>query len=177
MSDFADLADGGAQLAPLLVSELAGVPDPLLLAVVPNGVPVVLGIIDGWPAEVRALLAERSDDGVVVRPDAGLAGRHVVVVDDGVETGTVARAAAAALRTSGVASLTLAVPVCPRDAQSDLDQRYDRVVAAVRPFARRDLAWHYDDFDVIDEDAALRLLGGRAGSPPLPDDGPREALA
>lgn len=161
MSDFANLRDAGAQLAPLLTDALADLPDPVLLPVLPNGVPVVLGVLDAWPAEVRALPATRGDDGVTVSPDADLAGRHVVVLDDGVETGTVARAAARALRDVGVASATLAVPVCPREALADLALRYDRVVAVARPLVRRDLAWHYDAFDTVDEQTALRLLAAR----------------
>ena len=141
MSDFANLRDAGAQLAPLLTDGLADLPDPVLLPVLPNGVPVVLGVLDAWPAEVRALPATRGDDGV--------------------ETGTVARSAARALRDVGVASATLAVPVCPREALADLALRYDRVVAVARPLVRRDLAWHYDAFDTVDEQTALRLLAAR----------------
>ena len=158
MSDFANLSDAGVQLAPLLRGALVDLPDPVLLPVLPNGVPVVLGVLEVWPVEVRALAATRGDDGVTVHPDADLAVRHVVVLDDGVETGTVARAAARALRDVGVASATLAVPVCPREAQADLGLRYDRVVAVKRPLVRRDLAWHYDDFDTVDEETALRRL-------------------
>lgn len=161
-SDFENLADGGARLAPLLAAAFASGSAPVLLAVLPNGVPVALGVRAAWAVEVRALAASRSDDGVVVHADPSLAGRDVVVIDDGVETGTVARAAAMALRAVDVASLTLAVPVCPREAQADLDQRYDRVVAVVRPLARRDLAWHYDDFDTVDDATALRMLAGQS---------------
>jgi predicted phosphoribosyltransferase len=158
VSDFANLADGGTRLAPLLREALAEVPEPLLLPVLPNGVPVAVGVASTWPVEVRALAVTRGDDGVVVHPEADVAGRHVVVVDDGVETGTVARAAVAPLRAAGVASLTLAVPVCPREALADLALRYDRIIAAVRPLVRRDLAWHYADFDTIDEATALQRL-------------------
>ncbi len=167
MSDFANLGDAGARLADPLRVALADVGDPLVLAVQPNGVPVAIGLRSRWAVEVRGLVTERSADGVLVRAPADLAGRDVVVVDDGVETGTLARAAAGALRAVGVASLTLAVPVCPREIQVDLERRYDRIVAVVRPIARRRLDWHYDDFDTIDEPAALALL---ATLPPaLPD--------
>ena len=55
MSDFANLLDGGRQLGPLLAGALSGVADPLLLAVIPNGVPVVAGIRETLDAPVRAL--------------------------------------------------------------------------------------------------------------------------
>lgn len=159
MSDFASLADAGRRLAPVLRDALAGVEDPLILAVIPNGVPVALGIRTAWEVPVQGLPATRSDSGVEIDPDPRLAGRHVVVVDDGVETGTVARAAAVALAAAGVASASLAVPVCPRDAEPTLAHQYDRVVAIVRPPMNLGLAGHYDDFDVIDEAEAHRLLG------------------
>jgi predicted phosphoribosyltransferase len=158
VSDFANLRDAGRQLGPLLAGALAGVDDPLLLAVIPNGVPVALGIREVIGIPVQALPAQRSDDGVIIVADADLAGRNVVIVDDGVETGTVARAAATAMVESGVASVSLAVPVCSREALATLQHRYDRVVAVVRPMVHHSLERHYDDFDVIDEAEAHRLL-------------------
>ncbi len=158
MSDFANLADAGRQLAPELAQALSDTPDALLLAAVPNGVPVALGVRETLDLPVQALSVERTEDGAVVMPVPGLEGRTVVVVDDGVETGSVARAAAAALRASGVGRLVLAVPVCPRDALADLHHRYDLVVALVKPMGRRSLSWHYEDFDTIDAEQARRLL-------------------
>jgi predicted phosphoribosyltransferase len=164
MSDFANLRDAGRQLGPVLAEALAGVADPVLLAVIPNGVPVAMGIREGLDFPVRALPATRSTDGVVIDADPELAGRNVVVVDDGVETGTVARAAATALVHAGVASVILAVPVCSRQSLVGLQHRFDRIVTLVRPLVHRSLALHYDDFDVIDEAEAHRLLGDLPGA-------------
>jgi predicted phosphoribosyltransferase len=167
VSDFANLLDGGRRLGPALWEALAAGEDPasdvVLLPVMPNGVPVAIGVAQGGAAagaswSMQSLPVSRSADGAVVLPQPGLEGRMVVVIDDGVETGTVARAAALALRESGVGRLVLAVPVCPREATVDLQHRYDLVVAVSRPIARRDLSSHYDDFDTIDDDTARRLL-------------------
>jgi predicted phosphoribosyltransferase len=163
MADFENLHDAGRRLGPVLGGALSGVADPLLLAVMPNGVPVALGIRETLDIPVVGLPAERSADGVVIRVDPALAGRNVVVVDDGVETGTVARAAATALVEAGVGSVILAVPVCSRESLASLQHRYDQVVALVRPLVHRSLAWHYTDFDVIDEEEARRLLGNPPG--------------
>jgi predicted phosphoribosyltransferase len=158
MTDFANLADGGHRLAPLLLEATA---DPiLLLAAMPNGVPVALAVAERLQgAEVRPLMVRRSSDGVEVDSPGDLTGRTVAIVDDGVETGTVARAAAAAVRASHPDVMLLAVPVCPREAMADLQHRYDGIVAVIRPLARRDLAWHYETFDTIDERTALERLG------------------
>lgn len=158
MSDFASLVDGGRRLAPLLADAVERLPGVVLLAAIPNGVPVALGAAETLAVDVSGLAVQRSAAGASVPARPDLAGRHVVVVDDGVETGTVARAAAASLREVGVASLRLAVPVCPREAEADLQHRYDEVIAVVRPLARRALAWHYRDFDTIDVPTAERLL-------------------
>ena len=85
----------------------------------------------------------------------------MIVVDDGVETGTAARLVGAAAREAEVGRLVLAVPVCPRQAESGLRALYDDVVAIDRPLARRDLRWHYTDFDTIDEAEARRRLDAR----------------
>ena len=82
----------------------------------------------------------------------------LIVVDDGVETGTVARAAAATLRPLGPARLVLAVPVCSREAMSDLALRYDEILAPVTPMGRRALTWHYAIFDTIDDETARSVL-------------------
>jgi putative phosphoribosyl transferase len=74
----------------------------------------------------------------------------VVVVDDGVETGTAARAIAHALRTGNPARLVLAVPVCPRQEGGSLALLYDEVIAVVQPLARRSLRWHYANADWLD---------------------------
>ena len=119
---FIDLADGGRALAPLI--------EPL----------VTLG------TEVTPLTTTRSESGVTVEIPIAVAGLRVVVVDDGVETGTAARAVARALRDAGAVHLVLAVPVCPREAEADLRGRYDDVVAVERPLVRRSLRWHYETF-------------------------------
>lgn len=163
--EFANLQDAGRQLGALLVPQWRAEPASVLLPVLPNGVPVARGISGALATagvttvECQGLSVKRSTDGVDVdgRPD--LAGRTVVVVDDGVETGTVARAVATALRSGGVIRLVLAVPVCPREAMADLQQRYDAIVAVSRPLVRRALTWHYAEFDTIDDAEAVRQLG------------------
>ena len=156
MTDFTDLRDGGRRLAPMLEPLLSET--PLILAVMPNGVPVAVGIREVIDVEVRGLPVTRSDDGAVAEPVDDVDGRLVIVVDDGVETGTVARAAAAALRPLGPRRLVLAVPVCSREVMADLALRYDQVIAPVTPMGRRALTWHYAIFDTIDDETARSVL-------------------
>ena len=92
--------------------------------------------------------------GILTARRAGLARVAYIDIDahhaDGVETGTASRLVGAALRSGGAARVVLAVPVCPRQAEAGLSTVYDEIVAIDRPLARRDLRWHYADFDTID---------------------------
>ena len=147
MADFLDLADAGAQLAPHVVGRAE---DPLILAVVPNGVPVAAVVATVIGAPLQELTVIRSEDGVTVSGVPDVAGRDVIVIDDGVETGTAARAIAHALRDRDPATLILAVPVCPRQEGSSLALLYDEVIAVVQPLARRSLRWHYANAKWLD---------------------------
>lgn len=140
MADFVDLADAGAHLAPLVEGKFT---DPLVLAVIPHGVPVAEAVAEALDVEVHGLTVVRTDEGVQVRDVPDVADREVVIVDDGVETGTAARAIAAAVRAGNPRRLVLAVPVCPRQEASTLALLYDDIIAVVQPLARRSLRWHY----------------------------------
>jgi putative phosphoribosyl transferase len=145
---FQNYSDAGAQLGALVRVNVPTDAPWVFCPVVPHGVAVLDGMASsGWPVPILPLEVERTADGarVAAPPAAQLAGRCVIVVDDGVETGTVARAAAVSLREIRPARLVLAVPVCSREAMAQLQHLYDQIVAVDRPLVRRDLRWHYDD--------------------------------
>jgi len=141
---FLDLSDGGRQLAALISPEL--VADCLLVAVPSGGAVVAAALGDVLDLEPEELVVTSTDDRVLVEVPVDVSGRRVLVVDEGVETGTAARAVVAALREAGAAYVVLAVPVCPREAEADLRRRYDDVIAVTKPLARRSLRWHYETF-------------------------------
>jgi predicted phosphoribosyltransferase len=160
MTGFADLADGGHRLIAVLRDRAETLNDPLLVAILPNGVPVAEPLADALGLTlVGASLDRVGEPRVIDLPT--VQGRDAIVVDGGVETGTAARLVGGALREAGAAELVLAVPVCPRQAQAGLETLYDEIVAIDRPLARRDLRWHYASFDTIDEAEALRRLDAR----------------
>lgn len=143
MQRFADRSAAGRALAPLTARALAGAEDPVLLGVAPGGLPVAEEVAAALGTTVVRLDLVRGEDGVTAQLPVPVEGRTVVVVDDGVETGTAALAVGAALRHGGVGRAVLAVPVCPREARPRLEMRYDEVVALVQPLVRRSLRWHY----------------------------------
>jgi predicted phosphoribosyltransferase len=141
---FADLADAGRQLAALLPPEL--VEGCVLVGVPPGGVKVAVAVSALVGLALEPLEVTVTDHGVTVEVPVDLDGRRVIVVDDGVETGTAARAVVTALRAAGAAYVVLAVPVCPREVEADLRRRYDDVIAVTTPLVRRSLRWHYESF-------------------------------
>jgi len=158
---FANLEVAGAELAIEVTGHLAKFfPEvtPMVLAVIPNGVPVALPVARSLGVQALALEVQRSEDGVEIIKLPDVQDQVVIVIDDGVETGTVARAVVGPIRDAGAAHVILAVPVCSRELLAQLVVKYDGVIALAKPMARRALAWHYEDFNTIDELTALDLL-------------------
>lgn len=67
------------------------------------------------------------------RPAMDVRGQIVILVDDGIATGSTARAAIAALRPRQPARIVLAVPVAPPESCEELDDEVDELVCLVRP--------------------------------------------
>ncbi|MDA3645487.1 phosphoribosyltransferase [Saccharopolyspora indica] len=75
-----------------------------------------------------------------------LAGRDVVLVDDGLATGATARAAVRMLRESAPRSIVLAVPVGSPDAVAALRQEADEVLCVLQPVGFAAVGQWYRDF-------------------------------
>jgi predicted phosphoribosyltransferase len=89
-------------------------------------------------------------------------GRTVIVVDDGLATGSTARAALRALRRRGPGRLVLAVPVGAPEAAELMRAEADEVVCLYRPAAFQAVGLWYDDFEQLtDGDVLDALHGGR----------------
>lgn len=87
-----------------------------------------------------------------------LAGRTVILVDDGVATGASARAALQVVRAAGAARVFFAAPVAPPDVAGSLDREADRVVIPYQPEPFRAVGAWYDSFEPVPEGAVRRLL-------------------
>jgi putative phosphoribosyl transferase len=119
-------------------------------------------------AELREI-ARRRHVYLQGRTAVDVEGRTVIMVDDGIATGTTMRAALKALRKRRPALLVLAVPVAPADTLDALRGEVDRVVCLAQPSPFHAVGLHYDDFhqvsdaEVID---ALESVRGREPEPP-----------
>jgi predicted phosphoribosyltransferase len=92
------------------------------------------------------------------RPPLDVRGRPVVIVDDGLATGSTMRAAIAALRKLGAASILVAVPVGAAETCDELRREVDGLVcvATPEPFVAVGLA--YADFAQVTDDEVCALL-------------------
>jgi putative phosphoribosyl transferase len=96
-------------------------------------------------------------------------GHTVIVVDDGIATGTTVRAALKALRRRHPAALVLAVPVAPRDTLQALRAEVDQLVCLQVPVPFFAVGEHYVRFGQVEDDEVIAAWGA-AG--PAPQDGP-----
>ena len=93
-----------------------------------------------------------------VRPRVDLAGRIVVIVDDGMATGSTARAACQVARAEGAARIVLAVPVAPADAAARLWPDADEVVVVTSPPRFHAVGQAYVDFRQVTDHEVVELL-------------------
>jgi putative phosphoribosyl transferase len=101
-----------------------------------------------------------------VRAPVGVQGRTVVLVDDGIATGTTVRAALRALRRRGPARLVLAVPVAPADTLQALSAEVDAIVCLVSPQRFRAVGEHYVDFSQVEDAQVIAALQSASTAPP-----------
>ena len=98
------------------------------------------------------------------RPAFDLAGRTVIVVDDGVATGVTDTAALRAIRSQKPERLVLAVPVCARGAVGSLAAEADEIVTLLNPLALDGVGRWYRDFSQVTDEEVLRLLHSSNGN-------------
>lgn len=91
-------------------------------------------------------------------PALPVAGRTVVVVDDGAATGSTVRAALAALGRHGPARVVVALPVCPPDTAAALARDADELVCLRVPPEFRAVGLEYADFGPPGDAEVLALL-------------------
>lgn len=87
-----------------------------------------------------------------------LAGRIVVIVDDGVATGSTAKAACQVARAEHAAEVILAVPVAPQDWTARLGASADQLIALVCAADFRSVGQFYRDFSQTSDAEVIRLL-------------------
>lgn len=92
------------------------------------------------------------------RPRPAVAGRCVILVDDGVATGATMRAGIAALRQAGPSKIVVAVPVAPPDTVDLLRSEADAVVCLATPEPFMAIGYWYVEFPQLADEEVRMLL-------------------
>jgi predicted phosphoribosyltransferase len=166
----------GADLDVVVTHKLGAPDDPELAigAIGPDGAVVVdervLDALGALPRDYvereRARQAEevarRSERYRGTRAPPEVRGRACIVVDDGIATGSTARAALRWLRDNGARDITLAVPVAPRRTVEELARGIDRVVCPLQPETFYAVGQYYADFGEVSDDEVRAALLDRS---------------
>jgi predicted phosphoribosyltransferase len=110
-----------------------------------------------------------------VRPQAPIAGRSVIVTDDGIATGSTLLAALPAVRARGPHELLVAVPVAAPDRLKDVRRACDEFICLLCPEEFYAVGQFYQDFTPVEDEEVVELL--RRAVPSMPRDREGEAPA
>ncbi|MCT7356273.1 phosphoribosyltransferase family protein [Streptomyces sp. 15-116A] len=94
------------------------------------------------------------------RPAPELEDRTVIVVDDGLATGSTARAALRSVRRQNPARLVFAAPVAAPEGAALMRREADEVVCLSEPAGFMAVGQWYDDFEQLTDDDVLTALRG-----------------
>jgi putative phosphoribosyl transferase len=139
------IASGGVLLVNQDVVNALGIPDR---------------VIDSVAKTEQAELARRERLYRDTRPPANLTNKTVILVDDGLATGSTMRAAVQAVRQHHPARVIVAVPVGAAETCSELDREADEVVCVRMPEPFVAVGLWYRDFTPTSDNEVRALLGG-----------------
>jgi putative phosphoribosyl transferase len=114
----------------------------------------------------RAEVARRVERYRAGRPRSPLHGNIAVVVDDGIATGSTARAACQVSRALGATRVVLATPVAPRGWQDRIGRDADEMVAVMTPVQFYGIGQFYADFSQTTDDQVAACLEQAAVAEP-----------
>lgn len=95
-----------------------------------------------------------------VRAPISTDGRIVIVVDDGLATGSTMIAALRALNAQSPATLICAVPVSPAETLQKIETLADQVICLETPDNFRAVGQFYRDFPQVEDEEVMAMLGG-----------------
>jgi predicted phosphoribosyltransferase len=131
-----------------------------------RGLDIPQRAIDRVARDEQAELERREREYRGERPPPQVAGRTVILVDDGLATGASMRAAAAALRRLGPGRIVIAVPAAAPETCEDFRREVDEIVCALTPDPFYAVGVWYEDFSATSDEEVRDLLARAAARRP-----------
>lgn len=100
------------------------------------------------------------------RPHPICDGQTVILVDDGIATGSTMEAAIAALRRSGASKIVVAVAVAPPKVAQRIAQLADRLICVMEPLYLSSVSDFYEEFEQVSDEIVKELLQKAAALSP-----------
>lgn len=92
------------------------------------------------------------------RPPPEIAGKTLVVVDDGIATGATLKAALHSLKSQKPAKVVVAIPVAPTDVLTEIKSSCDDIVCLHQPVNFQAVGLWYENFGQVSDKEVIRLL-------------------
>jgi len=92
------------------------------------------------------------------RPYPRLEGKTVVIVDDGIATGSTIKAAVQSVRGRNAAKIIVAAPVGPPEEVAELSTIVDRIICLSMPEDFEAIGEFYEEFEQVDDDTVRKIL-------------------
>ena len=157
---------------------LPGHPELAMGAIASGGVRVFNGevvnalripdeVIDAVSAEELVELQRREKAYRADRPPLELEGKTVIVVDDGIATGSTMLAAVSALRQLNAARIVVATPVIAASTYREIQRAADEVAAVMVPEHFYAVGQWYEDFSQTSDEEVRELLAQAARRQPV----------
>lgn len=116
-------------------------------------------VIDAVAAQEQEELARRQQAYRDDLPAPRVHGKTVILVDDGIATGSTMIAAVAALRQLGAGRIVVAAPVIARSTFYEIHNAADEVAAVIAPEEFYGVGQWYEDFSQTSDEEVHQLLG------------------
>ncbi|MGZ5199076.1 MAG: phosphoribosyltransferase [Telluria sp.] len=141
------------------------------------GFPGLMGVtaqqVEAVAAREQLEIARRERLYRGTRAQVDMAGRTIVLVDDGIATGSTMLAAVQVVRQHGAARIVIAVPVAPPDTAEYMAGQVDQFVCLETPMFFRAVGQWYREFDQTSDEEVQDLLAqawrGRPAATPAHD--------
>lgn len=103
-------------------------------------------------------IARRSKLFREVKPPASMAGRSVIITDDGIATGSTMIAAIHVAKAQHPHEVVVAVPVAPPERLNAIRRLCDRLICLHAPEEFFAVGQFYDSFETVEDDEVVRIL-------------------